>query len=195
MGLRYAMKCLIDFHKLSGLQCIIDNKLEKLHSNVENCTRKVRAIINIWRKYNLTINGRMTVAKALLLSQYTYVATVLDLSQKESEYIQSILDNFILYNSFLNHGHKSRYLINQDILYGNKNLGGFNAIRFSDFLLSLKTSWIHRYAVTKVCDHWCDKLDKMLGVNSITRGDLLHWGSAKWQHVLDKNYPILSNFL
>ena len=58
----------------------------------------------------------MTVAKALLLSQYTYVATVLDLSQKESEYIQSILDNFILYNNFLNHGHKSRYWINQDIL-------------------------------------------------------------------------------
>ena len=173
----------------------IDNKLERLHTNIEICTRKVRAIINIWRKYNLTINGRMTVAKALLLSQYTYVATVLDLSQKESEYIQSILDNFILYNSFLNHGHKSRYWINQDILYGNKNLGGFNAIRFSDFLLSLKTSWIHRYAVTKVCDHWCDKLDEMLGVNSITRGDLLHWGSAKWQHVLEKNYPILSNFL
>merc|ERR1711942_352751 len=63
---------------------------------------------------------------------------------------------------------------------------GFNAIRFSDFLLSLKTSWIHRYTVTKVCDHWCDKLDEMLGVNSITRGDLLHWGSAKWQHVLEK---------
>ena len=35
----------------------------------------------------------------------------------------------------------------------------------------------------------------MLGVNSITRGDFLHWGSAKWQHVLEKNYPILSNFL
>ena len=48
----------------------IDNKLERLHTNVESCTHKVRAIINIWRKYNLTINGRMTVAKALLLSQY-----------------------------------------------------------------------------------------------------------------------------
>ena len=26
----------------------IDNKLEKLHSNIENCTRKVRVIINKW---------------------------------------------------------------------------------------------------------------------------------------------------
>ena len=33
--------------------------------------------VNRWRNYNLTINGRMNVAKALLLSQYTYVATVL----------------------------------------------------------------------------------------------------------------------
>ena len=60
----------------------IDNKLERLHSNIDSCTRKVRAIINKWRKYNLTLMGRMTVAKALLLSQYTYIATVLDLSTK-----------------------------------------------------------------------------------------------------------------
>ena len=173
----------------------IDNKLERLHSNIESCTRKVRAIINKWRKYNLTLMGRMTVAKALLLSQYTYIATVLDLSMKEIEYIQSILDNFILYNSFLNHGHKSRYWINQDILYGNKNLGGLNAIRVSDFILSLKTSWMHRYAVAKVNDHWCDQLDTILGVNSITREDFLHWGSAKWEHTLQNNNSILSNFL
>ena len=56
----------------------IANKLERLHTNVESCPCKVRAIINIWRKYNLNINGRMTVDKALLLSQYTYVATVLN---------------------------------------------------------------------------------------------------------------------
>merc|ERR1712215_452330 len=51
----------------------IDNKRERLHSNIESCTRKVRAIINKWGKYNLTLMVRMTVAKALLLSQYTYV--------------------------------------------------------------------------------------------------------------------------
>ena len=123
-----------------------------------------RAIINKWRKYNLTIMGRITVTKALLLSQYTYVATVLDLSQKEVEYIQSVLDNFVLYNSFLNHGHKSRYWINQDILYSNQVTGGLNAIRVSDFLLSLKVSWMHRYAIKGVNDHWCDQLDIMLGL-------------------------------
>ena len=230
--LRYAMKCLIDFHKLSGLQCnidktmvipiggitdptikicedinlewasefkilgfFIDNKLEKLHSNVENCTRKVRAIINKWRKYNLTIMGRMTVTKALLLSQYTYVATVLDLTQKEVEYIQSILDNFILYNSFLNHGHKSRYWINQDIMYSNKVQGGLNAIRVSDFLLSLKVSWMHRYVIKSVNDHWCDQLDNILGLNIVTREDILHWGISKWEDVLQTNMPILTNIL
>ena len=74
----------------------IDNKLERLHTNIESCTRKVRANINRCRKYNLAINGRMSVAKAPLLSQYIYEATVLDVSQKETEYIQLILDNFLL---------------------------------------------------------------------------------------------------
>ena len=40
--------------------------------------------------------------------------------------------------------------------------------------------------MTKFSDHWCDQLDKILGVNSITKGDFLHWGSAKWKHVLEK---------
>ena len=42
----------------------IDNKLERLHTNIESCTRKVRANINRCRKYNLAINRRMSVAKA-----------------------------------------------------------------------------------------------------------------------------------
>ena len=65
----------------------------------------------------------------------------------------------------------------------------------SDFILSLKTSWVHRYAVAKVNDHWCGQLDTILGVNCITRGDFLHWGSAKWEHTLQNNNSILSNFL
>ena len=69
---------------------------------------------------------------------------------KEIEYIKSILENFIFYNSFINHSHKFRYWINKDILHGNRNFGGLNAIRVSDFILSLKTSWIHGYTVAKV---------------------------------------------
>ena len=35
-------------------------------------------------KYGLTFKGRITVAKSLLLSQYTYVATILDSEDKKS---------------------------------------------------------------------------------------------------------------
>ena len=45
----------------------IDRKLERFHTNIETCICKVRAIINKWRKYNLTINVRIIAAKALLL--------------------------------------------------------------------------------------------------------------------------------
>ena len=38
---------------------------------------RVNTNINKWREYNLTINARMTFAKALLLSQYTNKATVI----------------------------------------------------------------------------------------------------------------------
>ena len=119
----------------------------------------------------------MTVAKVLLLSQYTYVATVLTSLKKRQDYIQTILDNFILYNSFLNYRPKSSYEINQDILHGNKNLGGLNAC-------CLKPS---KYTVAKVNI----QLDEILSL-VLTREDILHWSSAKWQYALSKiseDYP------
>ena len=41
---------------------------------------------------------------------------------------------------------------------------------------------MHRYAMVKVDDHWCEQLDLILGVSYFTREDFLLWGSAKWEH-------------
>jgi hypothetical protein len=54
-----------------------------------------------WRANNLSLNGRDTVAKSILFSQYTYIVSFLD-NTPDNEYykIQNILDHFVLYNSF-----------------------------------------------------------------------------------------------
>ena len=63
----------------------IDNKLAKLNSNIKKCTEKVKSLIAKWRSYNLSINGRITIAKTILLPQYTYVCSVLD-SVSQNQY-------------------------------------------------------------------------------------------------------------
>ena len=51
----------------------IDNRLNELQNNFQRIYDKVENIIGFWICYGLTFKGRITEAKSLLLSQYTYV--------------------------------------------------------------------------------------------------------------------------
>ena len=61
----------------------IDNRLKRLQDNFQTIYDKVDKKIGTWIRYGLTFQGRITVAKSLLLSQYTYVATILDSNDKK----------------------------------------------------------------------------------------------------------------
>ena len=60
----------------------IDNRLKELQNNFQQIYDKVEKKIGFWIRYGLTFKGRITVAKSLLLSHYTYVATILDSNDK-----------------------------------------------------------------------------------------------------------------
>ncbi len=51
------------------LGVILDNKLENLQCNWEMRINKISGLINFWNQCNLTITGRVLVAKTFLLSQ------------------------------------------------------------------------------------------------------------------------------
>ena len=76
---------------------------------------------------NLSINGRVTIAKSMLLPQYTYIGSVLDkiLNTRYSS-IQKTLDHFVLHNSYLEPSKSSRNWIKPDILYADKIKGGMD---------------------------------------------------------------------
>ena len=80
------------------LGIVIDNRLEKLQANLDRIFDKVESKIWAWSCYGLTIFGRITVAKSLLLSQYTYCPTILDSSNKRFiKKVEYQINNFILY--------------------------------------------------------------------------------------------------
>ena len=57
----------------------IDKKLEKLDKNLEMIDHKVINLINKWKTYQKSVHSRVTIAKSILISQYTYIATILDI--------------------------------------------------------------------------------------------------------------------
>ena len=71
----------------------LDNRLKELQNNFQRIYDKVEKKIGFWIRYGLTLKGRITVAKSLLLSQYTYVATILDSNDKKlSNKVQAQID-------------------------------------------------------------------------------------------------------
>merc|ERR1712074_192513 len=77
----------------------IDNRLKYLQDNFQRIYDKVDKKIGTWIRYGLTFLGRITVAKSLLLSQYTYIATILDSNFKKiTDKIQSQINLFVYQN-------------------------------------------------------------------------------------------------
>jgi hypothetical protein len=65
----------------------------------------------------LTTMGRVSIAKALLLSQYVYCFNCIDASDSMIKKIQQQLDNFI-------RGNTKRKWLKEDLLYTSKVKGG-----------------------------------------------------------------------
>ena len=74
--------------------------------------------------------------------------------------------------------------------------GGFGCINIKDFFSGLKLSWIRRYAINKINDHWCDIIDKECGIEDPKdRLKILGWGSEFFIEPIKKSYPGISDFL
>ena len=144
--------------------------------------------------YHLTIRGRLTIVKSLLLAQYIYIGTVMDiLDEEELEKIQNLLNHFVQHNEVLCTPKK---WIPDDILYAPTSEGGFNMINVNDFFHSLRNSWIRRY-VRGLDDHWADLLDEHLNCNINTREFILNIGAEhpKINKIIELKLPSLSSFL
>ena len=63
---------------------------------------------------------------------------------------------------------KKTLWIDSETLCNDKKLGGFGCIKIKDFFTGLKLSWIRRYALDKINDHWCDILDTLCGIEDIS---------------------------
>ena len=136
----------------------------------------------------------MTIAKALLLSQYTYVASVLDISADTSNLIQQILNTFVMHNCRHDALKPKKGWMNKEILHGPTSQGGLNLPKVSEFFMSLKCSWIRRYAITKVNYHWADQIDSFFNLTPDCRSDLLLWGSEGFNEIDKSGIPCIAGW-
>ena len=114
----------------------IDNKLETLNNNFVSKEAKINKLIAMWRKYNFSTIGNLIVSKTYLISQLSYVMSVLECPPTILARMQKNIDTFILKSS--------SPWISKERLYIDPSKGGLGAINLTDFSISLKMSWAKR---------------------------------------------------
>ena len=63
--------------------------------------------------------------------------------------------------------------MNNPTLYSHSSAGGMGMINLENFISALKTSWVRRYVIDKLDDHWADMVDSHLGISMLERDIVL----------------------
>ena len=132
--------------KLLGFH--IDNKLDELETNERFIEDKIGDIVNFWSKLNLSIHGRLTVYKTYILSQLSYIGTVLEFSSDFTKRIETKALDYVRGVDKIS-ARKSQ----RDIEYG-----GLGLVRIKDFTDGLKINMFRRHL--KSDDIWSNAITK-----------------------------------
>ena len=93
-----------NLENLGGIQAVSKIKILGIyHSATKDCgedniapvIQKIRNVTNSWCQRQLTIKGRITVARAMLISQLVYVASSVNIPNVDLQTIQSLIMKFI----------------------------------------------------------------------------------------------------
>ena len=79
--------------KLLGFS--IPNRGDIVTANFDPIKKKIRSIIRYWDRFYLSLQGKITVYKALLLPQLNYIGTILMPDQETLSEISDLMETFV----------------------------------------------------------------------------------------------------
>ena len=86
-----------------------------------------------------------------------------------------------------------KHRISKDLLYTPTLKGGLGIIRLEDFVRAIKCSWVKRFCIDKLDDHWADLLDTHFNTSPNTRHTILKFGPERFNKLISKKIPGLSS--
>ena len=137
-----------------------------LSDNYDEKLKNIKAILSCWKYRRLTLMGKITVLKSLVVSQLTYILSPFPSNEK---IINEINDLFyrLLWND---KGDK----IERKVMTNDYFKGGLKMIDLVSFNKSLKLTWIKKYLDSSNKGKWKIFLDLKLGKNA---GELVFAGN------------------
>ncbi len=160
---------LVDKIKILGME--IDQSLSNLNDNFVNIHGSVKKTIGYWKRYNLTLPGRINVAKSLLVSLINYLGCFMMPEGNTLNSIQKSIDDYII----------DKLRVARNRLYLHVDAGGVGCFKLDEFLTAQQCVWVIR-AARSCRDNW------RVNLRILSFGNALGFS---WRNVDPNENPVL----
>ena len=133
--------------KVLGIYFSADREASEIDLNWKDRIEKIEVLIRRWQRRNLSLYGKIIVAKTFLLSQLTYVIQALSLPETVLNTIDSLLFRFIWKKKFSNK--KAYEKVKRVVLCKDISEGGLRMIRVKDQQRVFLLRWLQKVASEK----------------------------------------------
>ena len=138
--------------KVLGVHLTYDQSLFRDY-NFDHLVPSIEKIINIWKQRNLTVYGKVIVAKTFLISKLNFIARIVSVPIDIIERVEKIISNF-LWNG--------PDKIKRKASYNTYDNGGLNLTHISTWIKAQKLSWIKRFLDEEIKADWKEYLGWLL---------------------------------
>jgi hypothetical protein len=118
----------------SVLGCDISKNAADLPNNFDKIIVKIANIKRFWERFNLTLPGRLAVAKSLMLSQVSYLACFIKPNADQISVIKKSIYDFV----------QGRLTVARDKITLIPSHGGLGMIDIDTFIVAQQCSWLKR---------------------------------------------------
>jgi hypothetical protein len=136
----------LGFEIVTEIKCLglrIDNRAANLSRHFDDTIQKVRQLIGLWGRYNLSLMGRICIAKTMLISQIGYIGCIITPTDEQLNVLQSLIDGYV----------SKGIVIAKERLYNQPREGGLGLIKLDQYIAALQCSWIRR-CYTVINESW-----------------------------------------
>ena len=120
--------------KVTILGSVIDSDTGNFDANIKKTEEKVKNLVRFWSRFNLSLPGRILIAKTMMLSQVNYLGCILPYTAEQLGNVEKAIGNYV----------KGYLRLAENRLYDETANGGLGLFKLSTFLKAQKCSWIMR---------------------------------------------------
>jgi hypothetical protein len=120
--------------KLKILGTVLNSNCVEFNETITEITDKIQGQINIWSRFNLSLTGRINIAKTMLYSQINYNGCFLPVPDVDLSAIEEKITRFVV----------GKTKIARDRIFSPIKFSGLGLFPVREFLGAQKCSWILR---------------------------------------------------